>query len=238
MKNLKTLFSFIFLALLISCGRNEPKEKEMDYPEATTAIPSNTTTKTNNTIKKSTESESVSVSDPETDSSHEDSGLATAIQRQIPNSNTSQFQSNQDSNPNLSHVPLTHVITEKNAEVIINSPLRNLLRNAEMGKSYTKSELIQKYKFPKEAVDLVKHVTCVGPNKLYFNWGSTWLVEKVSDAEFENDTMIFTFKKNKTYVSGGAIGIKYNKKIYTELILNNGSAYIPSVKGYHWEINK
>jgi hypothetical protein len=240
MKNFKILFSFIYLALLISCGRNEPEKKEMDYPEASSATPSNTvattTTKTNTTTTSSDEPEP----NAETESTYSDSdsGLAAAIQKQIPNSNASQYRSNQNNIPNLSHVPLTPAITEQNAEVIINSPLRNLLRNAEMGKSYTKSELIQKYKFPKEAVDLVKHVTCVGPNKLYFNWGSTWLVEKVSDAEFQNDTMIFTFKKNKTYVSGGAIGIKYNKKIYTELILNNGSAYIPSVKGYHWEINK
>jgi hypothetical protein len=126
----------------------------------------------------------------------------------------------------------------KKAAAVINSPLKNLLSTAQIGKSYTKKELIEEYKFPKEAVDLVKHVTCVGHNKLYFKWGNTWITEKVSDAEFENDTLIFTFKQNKTYVSGGAIGIKYNKKLYTDLILNNGAAYIPTVKGYHWDIGK
>jgi hypothetical protein len=240
MKTFKILFSFIFLAVLISCGKNEPEEKEeieTNYTQTSNITSDAAVTNEENTeTKTETEIETENTETEETDTEIDsDSGLATAIQRQIPNSNISNTQNN---NPNLSQVRLTPTLTEKNAEVIINSPLRNLLKNAQMGKSYSKNELIEEYKFPKEAVALIKQVTCVGPNKLYFKWGSTWLVEKVSDAKFENDTMIFTFKKNKTYVSGGAIGIKYNKKIYTELMLNNGSAYIPTVKGYHWEINK
>lgn len=240
MKTFKILFPFIFLAVLISCGKNEPEEKEeieTNYTQTSNitsdaAVTNEENAETETEIETETENTETEETDTEIDS---DSGLAAAIQRQIPNSNTSNTQNN---DPNLSQVGLTPTLTEKNAEVIINSPLRNLLKNAQMGKSYSKNELIEEYKFPKEAVALIKQVTCVGPNKLYFKWGSTWLVEKVSDAKFENDTMIFTFKKNKTYVSGGAIGIKYNKKIYTELMLNNGSAYIPTVKGYHWEINK
>lgn len=234
MKIFKIIFSYIFLTSLISCGKNEPKEKdkiETNYTQTsninTVTTISDTENTESNTGTKSNETEETDIDS--------DSGLAAAIKRQILNSNSSNAQNN---NPNLSQNGLTPTITEKNAEAIINSPLRNLLKNAQMGKSYSKNELIEDYKFPKEAVDLIKQVTCVGQNKLYFKWGSTWFVEKVSDAKFENDTMIFTFKKNRTYVSGGAIGIKYNKKIYTELILNNGSAYIPSVKGYHWEINK
>jgi hypothetical protein len=237
MKNFKIKFLFIFLASLISCGKNEPEEKEeieTNYTQTSNiaTVTAITNTEYTESSQSNTGTENIKTEETDIDS---DSGLAAAIQRQLPNSNTSNTQ---NSNPNLSQVELTPTITEKNAEVIINSPLRNLLKNAQMGKSYSKNELIEEYKFPKEAVALIKQVTCVGPNKLYFKWGSTWLVEKVSDAEFENDTMIFTFKQNKTYVSGGAIGIKYNKKIYTELMLNNGSAYIPTVKGYHWEINK
>lgn len=238
MKNFKIMFLFLSLTSLISCGRNEPEDKEVietNYTE-TSNIPMATPETTTDNIESNTESENIETEDSDIDS---DSGLAAALQRQLPNSNSSNHENSQSINTTQDQIQVTIATpTIQNAEVIINTPLRNLLRSAQVGKSYSKKELIEQYKFPKEAVDLIKQVTCVGPNKLYFNWGSTWLVEKVSDAKFENDTMIFTFKKNKTYVSGGAIGIKYNKKIYTELILNNGSAYIPTVKGYHWEINK
>jgi hypothetical protein len=50
--------------------------------------------------------------------------------------------------------------------------------------------------------------------------------------------MKLKFEANKMYTSGKAIGIKYNKKIYTDLIIIGNNAYIPSVKGYHWKIGK
>lgn len=50
--------------------------------------------------------------------------------------------------------------------------------------------------------------------------------------------MKIKFEANKMYTSGKAIGIKYNKKIYNDLIIIGTSAYIPSVKGYHWKIGK
>ena len=239
MNNFKKIFLFTFLTSLISCGKNEPEgaeEIETNYTQTSNITSDTAITNTENTeTEAKTESINTETEETETDS---DSGLAAAIQRQIPASQTSEHENTQNNSINVEQIVVTTAPTGKDAEVVINSPLRNLLRNGQIGKSYSKRELIEEYKFPKQAVDLIKHVTCVGPNKLYFNWGSTWLVEKVSDAEFENDTMIFVFKKNKTYVSGGAIGIKYNKKIYTELILNNGAAYIPTVKGYHWDINK
>lgn len=239
MKNFKLIFSFLFFVSLISCGKNEPEEKEeieINYTQTSNITSDTSITNTENTeIEAKTEALNTETEDTETDS---DSGLTAAIQRQIPVSKTSEYENTQNNSTTQEQIILPNTPTEKKAEIIVDTPLRNLLKNAQMGKSYSKNELIEEYKFPKEAVALIKQVTCVGPNKLYFKWGSTWLVEKVSDAKFENDTMIFTFKKNKTYVSGGAIGIKYNKKIYTELMLNNGSAYIPTVKGYHWEINK
>jgi len=241
MKNFKIIFLFFPLASLISCGKNEPDEMgEIETNYTQTSNITTATTPNTNTVKtesnSETEAENTETDDTNIDS---DSGLAAALQRQIPNSKTSNSEHQQSNSTNQDQILVTIATpTAINAETIVNSPLRNLLRNAQVGKSYSKNELIEEYKFPKEAVALIKQVTCVGPNKLYFKWGSTWLVEKVSDAEFENDTMVFTFKQNKTYVSGGAIGIKYNKKIYTELMLNNGSAYIPTVKGYHWEINK
>lgn len=213
--------------MLASCEKNEPKKDEPFMQEEESA--SFEVTTSNNTPNPSP---------GDTSTAETDSGWEAAINRQLTHSAVS--KSPQQSNGSSLPISTTEEVAAKKspADFTANSPLRILLKNAEVGKSYSKKELIEKYKFPKEAVDLIKKVTCVGPNKLYFNWGSTWLVEKVSDAEFENDTLIFSFKKNKTYVSGGAIGIKYNKKIHTELILNNGSAYIPTVKGYHWEIAK
>ncbi|HEU4789197.1 MAG TPA: hypothetical protein VFS71_05895 [Flavobacterium sp.] len=237
MKNFKIIFSFIFLASLISCGKNGSEEKEEIETNYTQTSNISTAIPIINTVNGESNTNTLTSGSEETDVDS-DSGLSAAIQRQIPNSRTSKYRNTQNNSTTQEQIILSNTPTEKNAEIIVDTPLRNLLRKGQVGKSYSKRELIEEYKFPKEAVDLVKHVTCVGPNKLYFNWGSTWLVEKVSDAEFQNDTMIFTFKKNKTYVSGGAIGIKYNKKIYTELILNNGAAYIPTVKGYHWDINK
>ncbi|MGL2994430.1 hypothetical protein [Flavobacterium sp. TSSA_36] len=124
------------------------------------------------------------------------------------------------------------------AEKIIESPLKVLFKYGEIGRTYTKKELIEHYNFPKESLGFVKNVTYTGQNTLYFKWGSTWLIEKVSDAKFQNGPMTFDFKKDKTIIKGGAIGIKYNKKIYTELIIKNGNAYIPNVKGFYWEIKK
>jgi hypothetical protein len=221
MKYFKIVFSFLFLTILISCGgRNEPEEKNE-----------------NETHLSQTSKEEVDTLDTEPPI---DTIVANSTDE---NNNTSSGLSNDSEGSSKNNIDkkngeITVSAAAKKAEAVINSPLRDLLNNGQLGKSYTKKELIEQYRFPKEAVDLIKQVTYVGPNKLYFKWGNTWIAEKVSDAEFENDTLIFTFKQNKTYVSGGAIGIKYNKKLYTDLILNNGAAYIPTVKGYHWDIGK
>jgi hypothetical protein len=222
MTNFKIIFSFLFLTTLIGCGRNEPKEKIEQ--------------KTNLSKVSKIVPKTIKVEKPDIETT--DSGLAAAFENQLSTSNDSKKPTYQGIGFEQINTKKTVTPAQKQAETVINSPLRNLLNSGQLGKSYSKKELIEHYKFPKEAVDLIKQVTYIGTNKLYFKWGSTWLVEKVSDAEFENDTLIFTFKQNKTYVSGGAIGIKYNKKIYTELILNKGTAYIPSVKGYHWDIGK
>lgn len=220
MKYLNTVFFFLFLAAMISCGgKNEPDVSAKKAANATQTL--------------RTDQDSLN-SEPKNDTIFLKSLLNNNKPKNVLNNQKKAAKITAD-------IKQDNIITSpaaKKTAAVINSPLRNLLNNAQIGKSYSKRELIEKYKFPKEAVDLIKHVTYIGPNKLYFNWGSTWFAEKVSDAKFKNDTLIFTFKQNKTYVSGGAIGIKYNKKIYTDLILNNGLAYIPSVKGYHWEINK
>jgi hypothetical protein len=221
MKNFKTTFTFLLLSVLISCGgKNESKENNKKETNIT-----ETSKITRDTLN--TEYQNHTTNENSANENHNTSKDSL--------NNTKNSKRNNIDNKNGE---ITVSAAAKKVEAVINSPLRNLLNSGQLGKSYTKKELIEQYRFPKEAVDLIKQVTYVGPNKLYFKWGSTWMVEKISDAKFENDTLTFTFKQNKTYVSGGAIGIKYNKKTYTDLILNNGAAYIPTVKGYHWDIGK
>ncbi|MBL0735655.1 hypothetical protein JI750_02080 [Flavobacterium sp. GN10] len=116
--------------------------------------------------------------------------------------------------------------------------IRKILDNCKMGQTMTQKELTQNFEIPEEAVKLVKSVTKTAENELSVKWKSTWLVEKVSDAELEDGKMKVVFKANKMYTSGNAIGIKYNRKIYTNLVIVGRSAYIPSVKGYSWQIGR
>lgn len=112
------------------------------------------------------------------------------------------------------------------------------MNECETGVTMTQEDLESKFKIPKEAMKLVKSVTKVGPNELDIKWKSTWLVEKISDAKFKDGILKMRFEDNKMYTSGGAISIKYEKKIYSDLILVGRSAYIPTVKRYYWQIGK
>lgn len=151
---------------------------------------------------------------------------------------------------NIHIIPKTYspqVASEKNAVDIRKKAnenlmtfvnLRKILSLTKVGQTLTQEELTQNFKIPEDAVKLVKTVTKTAENELAVKWQSTWFVEKVSDAELEDGRMKVTFKANKMYTSGKAIGIKYNKKIYNNLVIIGRSAYIPSVKGYSWQIGK
>lgn len=115
---------------------------------------------------------------------------------------------------------------------------RKMMSDSKIGETLTQNELINTYKMPEEGVKLMKSITKVSADEVLIKWKSTWMVEKVSDAKFEDGKLKFRFEKDKMYTSGNAIGIKYNKKIYTDLILKNGVAYIPNVKGYYWQIGR
>lgn len=118
------------------------------------------------------------------------------------------------------------------------SNLKKILSNSEVGDTLTQKELTQDLEIPKEAVKIVKSITKTAEDEIAVKWKSTWLLEKVSDAKFKDGVMKITFKANKLYTSGTAIGIKYEKKIYNNLVIIGSSAYIPSVKGYSWQIGK
>lgn len=125
-----------------------------------------------------------------------------------------------------------------NEELLNFVNLRKILNKCKMGETLTQKELTNNFEIPEEAVKLVKSVTKTAENELAVKWQSTWLVEKVSDAELEDGKMKVVFKANKLYMSGKAIGIKYNRKVYNDLVIVGRSAYIPSVKGYSWQIGK
>lgn len=126
--------------------------------------------------------------------------------------------------------------TNENLMTFVN--LRKILSLTKIGQTLTQDELTENFKIPEDAVKLVKTVTKTAENELAVKWQSTWFVEKVSDAELEDGRMKVIFKSNKMYTSGKAIGIKYNKKIYNNLVIIGRSAYIPSVKGYSWQIGR
>lgn len=127
---------------------------------------------------------------------------------------------------------------DDNTELINFVNIRKILSRSKVGQTLTQKELTQNFEIPEEAVKLVKSVTKTAEDEIDIKWHSTWFVEKVSDAKFTDARMKVKFVANKMYTSGQAIGIKYNKKIYNDLIIIGHSAYIPTIKGYHWQIGK
>lgn len=132
----------------------------------------------------------------------------------------------------------TEIGTLNNEKIRGFSYFRKLLSTCKTGETLTQKELIENHNIPKEGVKLIKSITKTAEDEIDIKWKSTWFIEKVSDAKFTDARMKIKFEANKMYTSGKAIGIKYNKKIYNDLIIIGTSAYIPSVKGYHWKIGK
>jgi len=116
--------------------------------------------------------------------------------------------------------------------------LHKILTRSRIGETLTQKQLTQNFEIPEEALKLVKSITKTADDEIAVKWHKTWLVEKISDAKFKDGLMKITFKANKLYTSGTAIGIKYDKKIHNELIIIGRSAYIPGVKGYKWQIGR
>lgn len=127
---------------------------------------------------------------------------------------------------------------ESNNQLISFVNIRKILSGAEIGETLTQKDLIHNFEIPEDAVKLVKSVTKTAEDEIALKWHSTWFIEKISDAKLSDGRMKIKFVANKMYTSGKAIGIKYNRKIYNDLVIIGNSAYIPKVKGYHWEIGK
>ncbi|MRX37913.1 hypothetical protein GJU43_01360 [Flavobacterium sp. LC2016-23] len=142
---------------------------------------------------------------------------------------------NQDKLTNNTKLDLS---AEANKTLLTFVNLRKILYGSKIGQTLTQEQLTQRLEIPEEAVKLVKSITKTDDDEIAVKWRSTWFIEKISDAKFKDGLMKITFKANKLYTSGTAIGIKYDKKIYNELVIIGRSAYIPGVKGYRWQIGK
>ena len=119
-----------------------------------------------------------------------------------------------------------------------NFTIQKILNGCEIGKTLTQEELSKNLAIPKDAIKLVKSITKISEDEIEIMWNSTWLVEKISDAKFTDGRLKVRFANNKMYTSGNAIGIKYEKKLYTDLVVYGRAAHIPSVKGFYWQIGK
>ncbi|RZJ51384.1 MAG: hypothetical protein EOO19_00725 [Chryseobacterium sp.] len=115
---------------------------------------------------------------------------------------------------------------------------KKFLSECKTGETITQKELIKEHNIPADGIRLIKSITKTAEDEIEIKWKSTWFVERISDAKFTDARMKIKFEANKMYTSGKAIGIRYNRKIYNDLVIIGNSAYIPSVKGYHWKIGK
>lgn len=115
---------------------------------------------------------------------------------------------------------------------------KKFISECKTGETLTQKELIEEHNIPADGIKLIKSITKTAEDEIEIKWKSTWIIERISDAKFTDAKIKFKFEADKMYTSGKAIGIKYKKKIYTDLIIIGTKAYIPSVKGYHWKIGK
>ena len=134
--------------------------------------------------------------------------------------------------------PTTTKTETKKAVAPSNFTIQKILNGCKTGETLTQEELSKNLEIPKDAIKLVKSITKISEDEIEIMWNSTWLVEKISDAKFTDGRLKVRFSDNKMYTSGNAIGIKYEKKIYTDLVVYGRAAHIPSVKGFYWQIGK
>ncbi|WP_026728624.1 hypothetical protein [Flavobacterium denitrificans] len=226
MKNSFSLILFFIIGLFFSCGHDEKKPAKKAIAPVNMLTPA--------PIKTNAKISSKNIKAPK----EIDTKKTASI-------NKNPFDVKNPINVTPIHTPVNqtqntpiNIKKEVNDKLLNFVNIRKILNNCKMGQTMTQEQLTENFEIPEEAVKLVKSVTKTAENELAVKWKSTWLVEKVSDAELEDGKMKVKFKANKMYMSGNAIGIKYNRKIYNDLIIVGRSAYIPSVKGYSWQIGR
>lgn len=245
MSNFKILFSFIIIATLFSCGKNQESEeheleqqKEPNYEQKDITNPE---LQKNNTLHLSPEDSIRAVKQSilrkqnfkKKKESEAGNKTETETGKEVETGTETVTETTSDKPKETSE---TNTVKKRAVPSFVY--IKKILHESEIGKLMTQEDLQAKFNIPKEAIQLVKSVTKISDNELDIKWKSTWLIEKMSDAKFNDGRLKVRFEKNKMYTSGGAIGIKYEKKMYTDLYLIGRSAYIPTVKGFYWQIGK
>ena len=208
MKNYKTYFSALAICLITSCSKNSKKQ----ILEVTDGISNKIETiseSTIETVKAYKNSITDKISKTEIIPENTETTIDSIIEREIGNEK---------------FLGITY--------------FKKFLADCKTGETLTQKELIEDHNIPADGIKMIKSITKTAEDEIEVKWKSTWFVERISDARFTDAKMKLKFEANKMYTSGEAIGIRYNKKIYTDLIIIGNKAYIPSVKGYHWKIGK
>jgi hypothetical protein len=208
MKKYKNYFSTLLLLFFVSCSKNAKKQ----IIEVTDGI--------------SNKIETISKSTVETVTAYKNSVVDKITKTEIISENE---ETKSDS------IIEKETVNEKFLGITY---FKKILSDCKTGETLTQEQLIKDHNIPADGIKIIKSITKTAEDEIEVKWKSTWFVERISDAKFTDAKMKLKFEANKMYTSGKAIGIKYNKKIYTDLIIIGNKAYIPSVKGYHWKIGK
>jgi len=208
MKKYKNYFSTLLLLFFVSCSKNAKEQ----IIEVTDGI--------------SNKIETISKSTVETVTAYKNSVVDKITKTEIISENE---ETKSDS------IIEKETVNEKFLGITY---FKKILSDCKTGETLTQEQLIKDHNIPAEGIKIIKSITKTAEDEIEVKWKSTWFVERISDAKFTDAKMKLKFEANKMYTSGKAIGIKYNKKIYTDLIIIGNKAYIPSVKGYHWKIGK
>jgi hypothetical protein len=208
MKKYKNYFSTLLLLFFVSCSKNAKEQ----IIEVTDGI--------------SNKIETISKSTVETVTAYKNSVVDKITKTEIISENE---ETKSDS------IIEKETVNEKFLGITY---FKKILSDCKTGETLTQEQLIKDHNIPADGIKIIKSITKTAEDEIEVKWKSTWFVERISDAKFTDAKMKLKFEANKMYTSGKAIGIKYNKKIYTDLIIIGNKAYIPSVKGYHWKIGK
>lgn len=230
MNHFKIIFLYLIIfGLFISCGKNEPTDK---IPAAKTKEESKQNSNINTVeTAKYLEKEQNNSSSTDSINATKESILRKQRYKKIV------VQTSKDTlNSGLKNQNNFKKPTSKNSNFPSFVYIKKILNECKIGVPMTQKQLQSKFNIPKEAIQLIKSVTKISHNEMDVKWKSTWLIEQISDAEFKDGRLKVRFNKDRMYTSGGALAIKYGKKRYTDLYLIGRSAYIPTVKGFYWEI--
>lgn len=224
----KRLFLVFITFYLIGCGKNNETEKHQLKQSKEPSLDNiNAKSQKKDTVFETTEDSIIAIKE-------------SVLRKQ--NSKYKKKKQTMTADDKVMELSETKVISNKPASKKTTVPsfiyIKKILNECKIGVPMTQKELKTNYNIPEEGIQLVKSITKISENELDVKWKSTWLIEKMSDAKFKDGRLKVRFEKNKMYTSGGAIAIKYEKKLYTDLYLIGRAAYIPTVKGYYWQIGK